>query len=184
MTTSTLEYEVKIDVLTRRNAELEAALKKAEARADHEHAGRHLATAAAAAGVLPQAIGDAVSRAMTGGQWKSDKLGRLTRYNSEGFPELIGSEPVTPKLAVEALRHDAPHLWPEDGTAPAPRPAPQTAPQAQKTPAFDATDNPWTKGSENITRQSEIIRTNPDLAKKMAVAAGAKVTAHGFSKAR
>ena len=183
MPISETDYEIQIDVLKRRNAELEVALKKAEARADHERAGRMIATAAAAAGVLPKGIPDIVGRAMNAGQWKPNKHGHLTRHNADGFEEVIGTASgiasVTPEMAVEALRQPADHCWPEGEAL---KPA-QTAPQTPATKAPEVADNPWLVGRENITRQSQILSSSPDLAKKLAAEAGANVNSLGFSRA-
>jgi cell division septum initiation protein DivIVA len=173
MEKSIAELEYQIETLTRRNSELEASLKKETARADNEHAGRHIAVAAARAGVRPGAIEDAVLRAVSAGQWKADKSGRITRYSADGFLELVDGEIVTPQRAVEALREKADHLWPDAPEAN--QGAPQQAPAAQqgKPKTAYTGDNPWIKGKAtwNFTKQVAIKQADPALAESLERAA-------------
>lgn len=172
MEKSIAELEYQIETLTRRNKELEASLKRETARADNEHAGKHIAVAAARSGVRPGAIEDAVFRALSAGQWRADKSGRITRYSADGFPELVDGEIVTPQRAVDALREKADHLWPDapEANQGAPQQAPAASPGKPKT-AYTG-ENPWMKGNSwNFTKQVAIKQTDPALAESLERAA-------------
>lgn len=47
--------------------------------------------------------------------------------------------------------------------------------QPSKTVTIDTTSNPFAAGSINLTKQGELLRTNPELAKKLASEAGVKL---------
>lgn len=176
MTISTTDYEIQIDILKRRNAELEDALKKAKERVDHEHARGVIATAAAASGVMPKGIPDIVYRVMNAGQWKYNQHGHLTRHGADSLEEVIetasGLKSITPEMAVEALRQPADHCWPEPD-----QPVHQTPsrPDTTKQPSKSQDDtgvNPWTAAFRNVTEQIRIYDADPERAARLAAEAG------------
>jgi hypothetical protein len=172
MEKSFVELEYQIQTLTRRNAELEAALKRETARADSGEAAKQLAIAAAHSGVKPKAIIDAVRQALAAGQWKL-RNGQLVRCGADGLPELSASrEEVTPQMAIDALRDtDDDYLWPE-GSGPNQQPSQPATAAPQGKPAPYTGENPWLKGkSWNFTKQVWLKESDPTLAAQLEKAA-------------
>lgn len=173
---------IKIESLTRRLEESQAETKKAYAERDQERAGKMIAVAAAAAGMRHSAILDAVHRATLNTIWREDGKGRLVRHGADGLPDIgADGEPITARNVIESYRTEVEHYWPDGVYQPAPA-APAPKPKASSTPGRSVSDsyedNPWK--NFNLTKQAEIYERDPDLAQRLADAAGVPL----FYKAR
>jgi hypothetical protein len=183
MEKSIADLEFQIEILTRRLEEAEARAKRAEARAEQNAMVPRLAQMAAAAGCLPSAIPDAVNRLMEAGTWKPGKNGAPVLHGEDGIPKLDATgDMVTLQRAVDSLKSEAAHLWPEDGQAIQQAPgAPQRPSQKPGTSPAYTGPNPWLKESRNLTLQSQIATENPALAEQLAKAAGRPVIPTGIN---
>jgi hypothetical protein len=153
--------------------QLEAQIRALKDRLDEAHVGQHLAAAAAAAaGVRPDAILDAVDRVLRSGRrWKLDDDGVFVRLREDGFPDLDEhANRVTPRRAVESIRGEASYYWSTDA-----QPAADSAhPATGNLPAdLSGIENPWLKF--NLTRQAQTYEKDRELAQRLADAAGVPV---------
>lgn len=188
---TTLE-DIRIESLTRENEKLKADLKQAEARISQAEAGQRIASIAAASGVMPKAIPDVVTRALSAGTWKMDPNSRqFYRVGADGLPDIAAmGGTVTLESMVATLRQDAPHLWPEgeEPQAPAGGPAQARRPSSMAErmvprspnsgPVLDDPENPWSKSGWNVTRQAAIAGDDHAKALKLAMAAGKPIRAN------
>jgi hypothetical protein len=173
-TLQTDQNEAQVEALRRRLSEVEDERDKLKGERDKALAGQAIAIAAAAAGVLPSAIPDAVNRAQAAGEWKPSKGGRFV-LQKDGFPDYNDRfEPISADVFLNSLKRDAPYFWPtaagEDATAAA-------GPAAPEKPAATASNkrNPFTKEHWNLTKQCELYNADRALAERLSAEAGVPI---------
>lgn len=112
---------------------------------------------------------------------REDLIGRVSQLFKlrDGKPVAIdpqgneiygaGAEPLTVKEYVSGLVEKAPHLFePSNGGS---------APGNRGNGAVNRNVNPWKKETFNVTKQGEIYKANPELARRMAQEAGTPLPA-------
>ncbi len=85
-----------------------------------------------------------------------DVDGRTSTHNANGYEDGLDA-----KQWLEQMKNSRPHWWPTSISAQASGGSRQLLP-----------DNPWSKDSWNLTAQGQMLRANPDRAKRLASAAG------------
>lgn len=111
--------------------------------------------AATKAKVLPGAEADALMRARAAFQLQEGKV--------------ITADGQTPEDWIEARKADAGHWWPVSRGA--------GAHGSDGNGNFNASDNPWAPGNWNVTKQGQLVMSDPAKAGRMAEAAGSKIGA-------
>jgi hypothetical protein len=137
--------------------ELKAQLIRSEEKRLRDKVTYQVKLASSKHKVRPEAEEDLIARVLDMGEWKEDKAGRmvlhrggLAVYAKDGHSETM------PETAVRDLKPVAPHLYVDGG----------------ETTAKDG-PNPFAKGANfSMTRQGELVLENPQLAQKLAAAAG------------
>lgn len=119
-------------------------------------------------GLRPSAREDLVERA---NRTFTLKEGNPVALDPTGQPKFgKHAEPLTIGEYVEGLIETAPHLFdPSTGTGAA------GGSKNNGGGAAGVKVNPWLKPTFNLTKQGEVYRANPDLARKMAAEAGVKL---------
>lgn len=151
------ELELQVATLTRRLIEAEQNHVQAEeklARMTVEVAVRD-AVAKSGTPIHPAALPDLIKRA-SALEWRKLDDGRLVALDGH-MPMLDNfGHDVTPKVWLDGLASEAPHLFQDGDTA-----------------SGTAQGNPFVKGASfSLTEQGRIARENPALAKTLAQAAG------------
>jgi hypothetical protein len=150
-------YEAEIKRLEQQVTDLKIAL--AQKTRDHEKSeiARHFERAMNKVNISYSAREDIMHRAISSGEWKLDSRGKLFRQLPSGVQVNQEGEYSSPDEYLETLKVTAPHL---------------TGIPSQPTNSDDSAPNPWMKPSENLTRQGEIVKSNPARARQLAAAAG------------
>lgn len=146
--------------------ELRNKVSAGEAELERIIVERGIAEAAAKKKVLPTAVEDVIMRGKT--VWKL-KDGKPQPFEQKDGKEELrygkDGKVLTFETWLDQLATSAPHLFEASAGSGA-------SGKGGGAPGTQA--NPWKKESFNLTRQGEIARNNPELAKKLAAEAGAK----------
>lgn len=148
-------------------ADLEKQVKQRDAELERIIVERGIAEAAAKKKVLPTAVEDVIMRGKT--VWKLKDGVPVPVEQKEGKEELRygkDGKVLTFETWLDSLATSAPHLFEASAGSGA---------SGKGGGATGAQANPWKKESFNLTRQGEIFRNNPDLARKLAGEAGVKL---------
>ena len=107
------------------------------------------------------AIADILARAKT--SWSIDDKGNLFCIDETGKARYSenGTQYMSPQEWAKELIHSAPHLFVSSAGG-----------GANGSGGNKSSDNPWSSGSVNLTKQGRIIQDNPSLAKQLAGEAG------------
>lgn len=137
-----------------------AKAEKAEAELARVKVQVALTEPAQRAGLRPEAMPDLMMRANAVWQLKD---GRLVAHGPDGG-ELYGTggEYLTPAQWIDQLIKDAPHLFGDNKGSGA---------NGGSSGGGYAGPNPWKPATRNLTKQMQIEKTNPDLAKRLRAAA-------------
>jgi hypothetical protein len=159
----TFDIEHTIEVLKRKNDDLELQLSRAQHQAEQAILERHLTVKAVAAGVLPGATRDAVARALREWKWKVDSKGQVLRIGPDGQEVRDVSNEAETASVFQSIKTAMPSYF---GDA-----QEQAAKSRQEPP------NPWSRENWNVTKQSRVAAISLDEARRMAKAAGSSLDA-------
>jgi|tagenome__1003787_1003787.scaffolds.fasta_scaffold20306525_2 hypothetical protein len=154
------ELEQQVLTLQRRLVEAEAKTIRAEQQLERVtiEVGVRDAIAKSPTPVAPAALADVIRRAVQVGGWHQDAQRGLVRRDG-GLPDIdLMDRDVTPKVWLENLQNEAPHLFQAAGGSDA-----------------GAIKNPFAKDTWNMTAQGKLFQSNPDLARQLAVQAGVRL---------
>ena len=159
------EYGGKIDALTKRATEQENSAKKYKDELETYRVTSAIQTAVNESGT-PQssAVADILARAKN--SWSIDDKGNLFCVDSSGKARYSenGTQYLSPQEWSKELIANAPHLFvPSIGSG---------ANGSGELGGKGTGINPWVKESMNLTKQGEILKDNPTLAKQLAGEAG------------
>ena len=159
------EYEGKIDALQNHATEQENSAKKYKEELETYRVTSAIQSAVNEAGT-PQssAVADILARAKN--SWSIDNKGNLFCVDEQGKARYSenGSTYMSPQEWSKELIANAPHLFvPSNGSG---------ANGSSELGGKATGENPWMKDSMNLTKQGEILKDNPTLAKQLAGEAG------------
>lgn len=152
-----LDFQEQLDTLAKER-DTYAQEKDTYAKKYHEEkAGHALRSAAAAAGVRDSAVDDILLRGK--GIFTINEQNELEARDKDGNLVVVEGKALNPKLFIEGLRETYPHYWPES----------QSGGAHGGNGAESKVPNPFIKGSKayNVTKQAELRRSQPDLAKQL-----------------
>lgn len=147
--------------------ELQAQVKTRDAELERIIVERGIAEAAAKKKVLGTAVEDVIMRGKT--VWKLKDGQPVPVEMKDGKEELRygkDGKVLTFETWIDSLATSAPHLFEASAGSGA---------SGKGGGASGAQTNPWKKETFNLTRQGEVFRNNPDLARKLAGEAGVKL---------
>jgi len=162
---SRVEYEGKIEALQKHSTEQESSAKKYKDELETYRITSAVQSAVNEAGT-PQssAVADILARAKN--SWSIDEKGNLFCVDEQGKARYSenGSTYMSPQEWSKELIANAPHLFvPSNGSG---------ANGSSELGGKVTGANPWMKESLNLTKQGEILKDNPTLAKQLAGEAG------------
>ena len=159
------EYGGKIEALTKRASEQENSAKKYKEELETYRVTSAIQQAVNEAGT-PQssAVADILARASN--SWSIDEKGNLFCIDSEGKARYSenGTQYMSPQEWSKELIANAPHLF-VSSTGSGANGSGELGGKGTGT-------NPWKKDAQNLTKQGEIYKDNPTLAKQLAGEAG------------
>lgn len=173
--------EAEIARLTRENEKLRTEVRQAKRDHEKSEVTWRVREAARVVGVAETALEDVVGRALTSGEWGLDTKGRLRRMVAGGPEVDISGEYVSPTTWIKSQRPHSPHWFADASAALASEPS-ATAPIRQSLPTGGK--NPWSKEHYNMTEQGRIYKQSPELAQRMAEAAGRELVVDLNNKRR
>ena len=139
-----------------------------------EQVSRQIESEARKAGVPDYALPDVLARAkLDGTQWVKDSKRGWHRQNSARLPDFNDrGETITPATFIRDLSKDASasHIFCD--AAPAVPTVGVSTPSPSVRQSMPTGPNPFAKETRNLTKQGEIYKKSPELAKQMATAAG------------
>ena len=159
------EYGGKIEALTKHATEQENSAKKYKDELETYRITSAIQSAVNEAGT-PQssAVADILARAKT--SWQIDDKGELFCIDNLGKARYSenGTQYMSPQEWSKELIANAPHLFvPSNGSG---------ANGSGELSGTAVGQNPWNKESMNLTKQGQILKDNPTLAKQLAGEAG------------
>jgi hypothetical protein len=153
-----LELTGKIDAVQSHATEQETLASRYKDELETYRVTSAIQTAVNEAGT-PQssAIADILARAKT--SWSIDEKGNLFCIDETGKARYSenGTQYMSPREWATELIQSAPHLF-----------ASSSGGGANGSGQATRSDNPWAKGSVNLTKQGQLVKDNPILAKQLA----------------
>jgi len=154
------KFEENITTMQEQLDTSQGSYTKLKTQYDQERIGGALRKSAEAAGVIPSAIDDVISRAH--GVFSVSEENAIESRDSDGNLRKIGKKIASPDVFVDSLKESAPHLWPASKGG---------GSQGAKGSGSDGGVNPFAKDTINYTAQALLKKSDPDKAARLQKAA-------------